>query len=41
MNDANPNWSRYQERVRAVIEYIHQNPAKSLTNEILAERALA
>jgi len=39
MNDATPNWSRYQERVRAVIEYIHQNPAESLTNETLAERA--
>ena len=32
-------WSKYQNRVRAVIEYIHENPGASLSSDVLAEVA--
>ena len=36
MNDSTTNWSRYQKRIRLVIEYIHDNPAEALSSEHLA-----
>ena len=32
-------WSRYEDRIRRVIEYIHENPAADLSNAKLAEIA--
>lgn len=39
MSEAATNWSRYQTRIRSVIEYIHNNPAEALTSERLADVA--
>ena len=39
MNDGATNWSRYQARIRTVIEYIHNNPGESLTSDRLADVA--
>ncbi len=39
MNDSATNWSRYQKRIRSVIEYIHNNPGAPLTSDRLAEVA--
>jgi len=39
MTDTTTNWTRYQNRVRTVIKYIHDNPHENLTSEVLAEVA--
>ena len=39
MNGGATNWSKYQTRIRAVIEYIHNNPGESLTSDSLADVA--
>jgi len=36
---ATTEWSRYQKRIRTVIEYIHDNPGAKLTSDALAEVA--
>lgn len=39
MSEGTANWSKYQKRIRSVIEYIHDNPAGTLTSDHLAEVA--
>ena len=36
---ATTQWSKYQKRVRTVIEHIHENPGAALTSDALAEVA--
>jgi len=39
MDNNETQWSRYQKRIRCVIEHIHENPGGTLTNDALAEVA--
>ncbi len=39
MNEAITNWSKYQKRIRSVIEYIHNHPGESLSSDRLADIA--
>lgn len=39
MTNTAMNWSRYQERIRAVIEYIHEHHGENLSSDVLAEVA--
>lgn len=38
-NSPNSPWTRYEQRIEKVIEYIHQNLEQSLTSEVLADVA--